>query len=294
MTISVLSSNAFGSVSQKKINDDVSVLNITHQTCQASLSLYGGHVLSWQPQGEKEVFWLSKKAEYQQGKAIRGGIPICWPWFGPNIDDQGVNGGNHGFARTNNWQLVRSDITAQNITLVLEFQSEGEHLMWPDKFKLQQTLVFAETFQQDLTMTNLSTQSVNFSSALHSYFSVSHPKSVNVMQLNRSPFDDKITAKKNQTDQLENCIGPIDRIYYCQHDQTIIDQQWHRQINVSSTHCQQWVLWNPGQEIADNMDDIHPQGENEFVCLEAANTQWQAINAGQSVTVAQHVKISRL
>jgi glucose-6-phosphate 1-epimerase len=294
MPTSSLSSNAFGSISQKNLDNGIVVIHIEHSLFTASVSLYGGQVLSWQPKGQEDVFWLSDTTKFEQGCAIRGGIPICWPWFGPNIDDEGNNGGNHGFARTNTWQLVSREITEQNVKIVLEFSSENEHYLWPEKFKLEQTLIFSETFSQQLRITNLSSKTVKFSSALHSYFSVSDPKYVHTKQLAKANFDDKITGKKQQKDQLVNNLGPIDRIYYIADKQTIIDEKLRKKIVIESTNCQQWVLWNPGHEIAKNMRDIHPKGENEFICLEAANTQWRSIDAGKSNTISQKIIVSKI
>jgi glucose-6-phosphate 1-epimerase len=294
MSVSILSSTVFASISQTSNEQNISTLDIQHPLFTASVSLYGGQVLSWKPTGQDDVFWLSKATEFKEGKAIRGGIPLCWPWFGPNIDDKGNNGGNHGFARTNQWQLVSHEITEQEVTLVIELNGEGKHYLWPAKFKLLQTLVFSTTFNQKLTITNLTSEKVNFSSALHSYFKVSNPEDVRVPKLVDALFDDKITGQKQQTDSLVNCIGPIDRIYYCSDEQVIIDECLRRKILIESNQCQQWVLWNPGQEIAENMIDIHHHGENDFVCLEAANTQWQSIDAGERVTLSQKITVSTL
>lgn len=290
----MLSLTDFASISQTSIGQNISTLDIIHPLFTASVSLYGGHVLSWQPAGHENVFWVSETAEFKHGTAIRGGIPLCWPWFGPNLDEQGNNGGNHGFARTKLWQLVSHEVTDENVTIVLELNGENEHVLWSSKFKLLQTLVFSKTFSQQLAIANLSSKTVKFSSALHSYFKVSDPKNVQVPQLIDSVFDDKITGKKQQKDLIENCLGPIDRIYYCSDEQVVIDQGLQRKITVESNHCQQWVLWNPGQEIAKNMSDIHSGGEHEFVCLEAANTQWQSIAAGDSVTLCQKITVAKL
>lgn len=294
MPDTILSSTAFAVISQTSLGQNIALLTIQHPLFNASVSLYGGQVLSWQPAGHDDVFWLSKTTEFKNGKAIRGGIPLCWPWFGPHFDEQGKNGGNHGFARTNNWQLINHEITTENVKLLLEFTGESEHYLWPEKFNLRQTLVFSNTFSQQLSITNLSSKTVKFSSALHSYFKVSDPKNVQVPQLIDSVFDDKITTKKQQSDQIENCLGPIDRIYYCSDKQMIIDEGLQRKIILESNHCQQWVLWNPGQKTAEIMADIHLNGEREFVCLEAANTQWQSINAGESMTMTQKMTVAKL
>ena len=294
MSSQVLFSNAFGKITKEIINDEIEVIAIEHQSGKASVSLYGGHVLDWQPEGHQPVFWLSRTTAYQSGKAIRGGIPICWPWFGPNLDTNGVNGGNHGFARNNHWQLVDYKIAEHEVKLVLEFTGEGKHQLWPESFILRQELTIGDVFTQRMSMTNLSSKSVEYSSALHSYFAVSHPQYTHVNNLSEALFDDKITQNKAQKDKLVNCVGPIDRIYYSSTEQEIIDDKWQRKVVINSKNCQQWVLWNPGVEIAAGMDDIHPEGEDEYVCLEAANTQWQTIEAGQTVSVEQKVTVSNL
>ncbi|MDT0602978.1 D-hexose-6-phosphate mutarotase [Thalassotalea castellviae] len=293
MSDQILFSTAFATISQRSLNQDMVILEIEHPLFTASLSLYGGQVLSWQPRGHEEVFWQSNSTEFKQGKAIRGGIPLCWPWFGAYIDKNGNHGGNHGFARNNHWQLISQQISENDVILTLAFIGERVHELWPAKFKVIQTLTFSSTFNQQLTISNLSQESVNYSSALHSYFKVSHPNNVQVPNLHSVCFDDKITNQKQQKNQLADCVGPIDRIYYSAEQQVLIDSGLKRKITLDSTHCQQWVLWNPGHEIAKTMQDIHDEGENEFVCLEAANTQWQTIGAGEHAEFSQRISVDK-
>lgn len=292
MTSSVLLSNNFGSITQQPVADNVDIITVEHTLFTASISLYGGHVLSWQPKGHQDVFWVSKKAEFKEGKAIRGGIPICWPWFGPKLDTDGNNVGNHGFARNNTWQLARTEITQLGVKIVLSFTGENLHSAWPEKFNVEQTLFISENFSQVMKITNLSSHPVEFTSALHTYFAVSHPENTQVSELNSSYFDDKLTEKNHQQDTLENCVGPIDRVYHNNANQKIVDIEAKRTIEVCATNCEQWVLWNPGADIAETMADIHPAGENEYVCLEASNTVDKSIGAGKSVTVGQLISVS--
>lgn len=294
MSRTTIASTATGKIESHIVNQDVTILEISHQQLNASLSLYGGQVLSWQPKGEKEVFWLSAKSQYCAGAAIRGGIPICWPWFGANVDENGVNGGNHGFARNRQWSLVSHDITDKGVELIIELTGENLHRLWPAAFKLRQTLYFGQTFSQSLAMTNLSMEEVRYSVALHSYFAVGSAEQTQVSSLNDYFFDDKITLQKQQKQQLSTGIGPIDRIYYGNATQEIIDQQQQRKIRVSSEHCQQWVLWNPGEKIAQGMDDVHLGGEQEYLCLEAAITECQSLGAGQTSTIGQTIELAQL
>ena len=289
MTVKILAGNDFGKV-ELVSSTNSETLVIKHNACSAKVSLYGGHVLAWQPKDEKPVFWVSDKAIYRTGTAIRGGIPICWPWFGSCVKGE-QNAGNHGFARQQNWQLDEIFIEVDTVKLIISWQGENMHSMWPAACSLKQEIVFGQTFSQTLFMTNLSDEDVEYTGALHSYFCVSDPKNVTVDNLVQAEFVDKVSGNHQLPQGLPNCEGEIDRIYYCNNAMKIIDKKWQRIIEVSSTGCQQWVLWNPGKELADKMSDIHTNGEQEFVCLEAANTQWQKIPAKNTVTIGQNIQI---
>ena len=97
-----------------------------------------------------------------------------------------------------------------------------------------------------------------------------------------------------QRSSLTSCEGPVDRIYYDGSSKTLIDNAWQRAITVTSDNCQQWVLWNPGKTAAMAMADMHQGSEQEFVCLEAANTQWQIIPSQASVSISQKVTVKAL
>ena len=152
MSKTVLKQTEFARVSSEKMNGNIEILTITHPNCTASISVYAGHVLTWQPTGQKPVLWLSDNAEYSLGKAIRGGIPICWPWFGPKLDDSGTNIGSHGFARNNLWQLEHIDISEQAVELELTFSGENLHKHWSSPFVLKQTLTLGQS--ADSTLVN--------------------------------------------------------------------------------------------------------------------------------------------
>ena len=328
--INTLLTNNFAKVNQTRLIDNFDVLEISHQHFQAKVSLYGGQVLSYQPiftsindsskdvtdqkSNQHDVFWLSKKAYYQQGKAIRGGIPLCWPWFGANdkATDK-VPSTNHGFAREVIWQVESIEADETKVTVVLVFHGKNQHVLWPNAFELKQTLVFGKTLKQSLTMTNLSQEDAQYSGALHNYFCVSNPENVTVDALTGYNFDDKLTAKTDCQQDYVSCVGPIDREYHIpnrhiqnksiqssaeqssiEQSNTVImlDNVWRRQIEVNSTGCSQWVLWNPGVELAASMADIHANGEQAFVCLEAANSKWQSLPANKTITISQEINVS--
>jgi glucose-6-phosphate 1-epimerase len=286
----------FGQVQQVKLSSDLSALIIKHKNTQAKISLHGGQVLSWQPTGEREVFWLSNNSAYEQGKAIRGGIPICWPWFGVHPNDSENKAGNHGFARCQLWQVDKIDINEQGVEVSLSWQGKNMIDLWPFACRLTQVLFFGKSFTQVFTMTNLSERDAYYTGALHSYLSVSTPRNITITELAKAPFNDKLTGKacsaKPLVTMLANGIDEVDRVYHSNEVMTVVDSDWQRTIELKTTNTKQWVFWNPGVELSNNMADIHDNGEQEFICLEAANTQRQWLRAGKSVSMSQNVTVT--
>lgn len=289
--------NDFGQVQQVKLSSDLLALIIEHKHTQAKISLYGGHVLSWQPTGEKEVFWLSKNSSFEQGKAIRGGIPLCWPWFGVHPNDSENKASKHGFARCQLWQVDNIDINEQGVEVSLSWQGKNMNDLWPFACQLKQVLFFGQSFKQELTMTNLSDSDAYYTGALHSYLSVSSPTNTTLTELAKAPFDDKLTGKSCAPQPLQNTlangIDPVDRIYHSHEPMEVVDSHWQRTIALKTINTEQWVFWNPGVELANNMADIHESGEQEFICLEAANTQMQLLGAGKSLAMAQEITVTK-
>ena len=255
--LNVLLENEFGRIELYELADGLQALQFFHQKGQGSISLYGGQVLSWQPEGQQPVFWLSDTSHYSTGKAIRAGVPLCWPWFGgevklPNGELSKVS--NHGFARQSEWKVDDIEISASTVEVTLSLTGKDCSPYWPAAFELKQT---------DIPM------------------------------LNDVLYDDKINGCNDQKSTLKHCMGPIDRIYHNNDNMFIVDHEWQRKIEVISQGCQDWVLWNPGKG-AEDMLDVHAQGEHEFVCLEAANTDWQQITSQSSVSIGQTIKLHAL
>lgn len=293
------------SIKQNNGTENIDILQLRHQFCDAKVSLYGGQVLSYQPSGHKDLFWLSKQAHYSDGKAIRGGIPLCWPWFGPfalpaeskemsvqgNLFEQNTSTVKHGFARLLTWKLESLSADEQGVTLVLSLSGAQQHPDWKHKFELTQTLFFGENFKQTLAMTNLGQENTYYSAALHSYFAVSQPEKISIDALTTVEYFDQLTSQNHCQKQPVSCVGEIDRKYQTNKAISIIDNLWQRKINITSQHCHEWVLWNPGTDLASKMADIHMDGEHEFVCLEAASTTAQFFPAKSTVTMSQEISV---
>lgn len=312
MFLGVVHSNKFGSVEKTTFSDEALLtttegLTLTHNFCQASISLYGGQVLTWQPKGQKPVFWMSKNSLYGNDKGIRGGIPLCFPWFGgyeadlfqhnKNKDHTHIDKllmANHGFARTSVWEVDEIEITADFVKIILCQKGESRTPVWDISYELKQELFFGKSFSQSLIVANKSPKSIEYTGALHSYFVVGKPEAVQIDQLSDVAYFDKLSGEHNKVASLNDCVGPIDRVYQSNSKMNVVDNEWQRIIEVISSDCSQWVLWNPGKEAADDMKDIHKGGENEYVCLEAANTTPVNIPAQSTVSFSQRISIRNL
>lgn len=282
--------NIFGSVQEIPINAEVSELIIHHKSCQARVCLKGGQVLSWTPNNQEEVFWLSKKSPYSTTSAIRGGVPICWPWFGNYKDAP-----SHGFARNKQWQIDSLDVTKQSVKIVLTLKGSHISKYWPYNFLCKQTLEFSSVFKQEFYIENRDSIDFHFSNAFHSYFNISSPTNIRIPDLNLASFDNKLSQIKGCSPQLiVNCEGPLDNIYHHNSTATLFDKGKRRAIEIKKSNSSQWVLWNPGENTASQMIDIHQGGENEFVCLEAANTNMVSVASGESIVLSQEIKVYKL
>ncbi|TKB44236.1 D-hexose-6-phosphate mutarotase [Thalassotalea mangrovi] len=280
----------YGSLEETKVSEHGEILKISHEKFDATVSTFGGQVLSWHPKPYSPIFWCSSNTPLDGSKAIRGGIPICWPWFG---DFQGK--GNHGFARNHAWLVKHIKFERDVVELVLVLFGTELSDAWPAGFKLVQTLRFSDTFSQEITYTNIGSDIQRFSHALHNYFQVSTPGQTIIPELKEVWFDDKISERQGCPPQeLRNLEGPVDRIYHFDNTVTLIDKGLGRAIEISKFNAGQWIVWNPGEDLASTMSDIHPGGEQEFVCVEAGNTNWLEVEPEQSVSFGQQIKVYNL
>ena len=155
------------------------IANIESQYASAKISLYGAQVLSFTPKDERELIFLSKDAFYQNGKAIRGGIPICWPWFGAHPENKNLP--SHGFARLSNWEVIQSSSNKGEVQIQLQLKnSEATEALWPYKFETQISLTIGKSLKVKLTTLNKDEKAFTITGALHSYLNISDSSKVKV------------------------------------------------------------------------------------------------------------------
>lgn len=268
----------------------IPVIKIDNDQASAIISLQGAHLLSWVPSGEDEVIWMSDDATFLPGKSVRGGIPICWPWFGPHHENASYPA--HGFARTVLWRVtdVQPLSTGETqITFNLDTSELDLNLqqMWPQTTVAEYRLTIGKTLLLALTTFNTSNQSITLGQALHTYFSVDDVRNTSVMGLEGKDYLDKTDGFKRKTQ-----TGPVkittetDRVYLQAPDDLIIDAQ-ERKITIKKQGSHSTVVWNPWEEVAAKMGDLGPDGHLKMLCVETANAAEDVveIKPGESHTL---------
>lgn len=262
-----------GVLAFEDLADHYPVAVIRNAQAQARIALHGAHVLHYEPAGEAPLLWLSETAVFRAGKAIRGGIPICWPWFGPDPSGQGRPA--HGFARDRFWHLDQVQHDPQSGTQ-LEFSlptSEAIRALWPQAFKLSLTVLVGAQLELRLRMQNLSDTAMPCSGALHSYFAVADIDKTRVSGLGGRPYLDQLDGHARKLQQGDIAIDrEVDRIYVDTPDTVCIEDDGHgRQIEISKRGSLSTVVWNPWIDKSAGMNDFPPGGHRQMLCVETSN-----------------------
>jgi len=258
---------------------------------RATICLQGAHVVSFRPKSQHEpVVWVSDAAKFAAGKSIRGGAPVCWPWFGAHATEAAFPA--HGFARTVPWQVTasrkRNDAKTE-ITLQL-VDNEQTRAQWPHPTRLTLTVVVGGKLEMQLATTNTGTTPIQIGEALHTYLHISDIGSVKVSGLEGATFHDKVDhfATKKQSGAI-GFSGEVDRVYVnTPADCVIEDAGLNRRIRIAKTGSLSTIVWTPWTEKADKMGDMgHGKtgaGWREMVCVESANAMDNLVTVAPGAT----------
>ncbi len=233
----------------------VVVLASPHGVCE--VSLYGGQVLSYRAKGYTDALWLSPLANFAEGAAIRGGVPVCWPWFGVPPADYPQGTPTHGFARKALWRVIESSYAAADTELVLALtQKEATCEAWPHAYQLRLTINLGEHLKLDLETTNVDTHPFTYSQALHAYFRVADVEQVELIGVTPAALTfDTLTTY--------DVIHPTERGLAI-----VRDPVMERNLNVVSEHATAFVIWQPA--LDNGMADVPLSGAKKFLCVEPA------------------------
>lgn len=244
--------------------DDLELIVVDHPQVKASVALQGAHLLSWKPAGEEEVLWLSGNTPFKNGVALRGGVPICWPWFGPSAQ-QGLP--SHGFARNLPWALKGHDEDDNGVVLTFALKSsDATRQYWPHEFTLLARFKLGKTCEIELEAHG----EFETTSALHTYFNVGDIAAVKVSGLGDRYIDKVKNAEEGVlSNGTETFPDRTDRVYLNAETCSVIhDDALNRNIDVTHHHNSNVVAWNPGPALSVCMGDMPDDGYKTFVCVE--------------------------
>ncbi len=263
---------------------DLPCISLRYGNATAVISLYGAQLLSYQPSPEHEVLWLSPKASWHNGNAIRGGVPICWPWFGPatkafNPDNIALP--NHGLVRNRLWQLVSKQVSSNGVSVNLQLElNDLPHCSGTARLLLSVTLT------DSLSLTLSCNSKIAQQAALHSYFKVGTIDSAVVRPL-PGVYQDKLSnSMVNDAETALKINAEVDRIYPQSASQLRLDSAVGA-VSINQAGHDATVVWNPWQHKSSNMTDMPAEGYQQFVCVETARLTTDA----NALSVSQQLKL---
>jgi glucose-6-phosphate 1-epimerase len=271
---------------------------VTTPACSAEFYLQGAHLTQWQPAGQKPALFLSERSLFEPGKAIRGGVPVIFPWFGArtaNDFSTRTDGPSHGFARIQNWELAFAAMAGDDLHLALTLgPTEMSRALGFDDFQLAYRLILGKELHMQLTVANQGKGQLHFEEALHSYFLVGDAQQISIIGLGDTDYLDKTDdfKKKNQKESPLIMTGETDRPYL----DTVMpvnldDPIYKRRITVDKSGSKTTVVWNPWSELSAKLADMPDNGWLEMTCIETANVASDAITlaAGERHTMEAHI-----
>lgn len=255
-------------ITVKTLENGFEYLEIKNDSCSAKIALQGAHIFEYKRESEKDMLWLSQVSDFEIGKAIRGGIPICWPAFGMN----NPNLMQHGFARTSMFEQISTkeiDERTTEVTLRL-VHSKKSLKLWNYKFELELKVTLSDKLEMELKTTNLDEKEFTLTQALHTYFSVSDISEVTIKGLDAKPRFDALTQKTfTQNGDIE-FDAEFDSVFQ-KVDSELELKDKSRAIKIKNEGSSSVVVWNPWIEKGSQMSGMKSDGYREFVCVESAN-----------------------
>jgi glucose-6-phosphate 1-epimerase len=276
---------------------------VTTSTANAVVYLQGAHLTQWQPAGEEPVLFLSSRTAFAKDKAIRGGVPVIFPWFGDRHD--GKAGLAHGFARTAEWEVAFAALAGEDLHLTLTLApNERTRELGFDRFRVAYQLTIGRQLGMQLTVVNDGEEPLVFEEALHTYFAVTDVRRTAVRGLRDTAYLDKrdleadgAAKRKLQEEDALVLTRTTDRVYV---DSTstcgIEDRAGGRSLRVDKGSSATTIVWNPWEELTAKLADMEPEGWQGMVCVETANAGPNAVTLapGAGHTMRAQVSVERV
>jgi glucose-6-phosphate 1-epimerase len=271
---------------------DLPRLVISTPAAEAHVYLSGAHVTHYQPRGQEPVLYVSPNSAWQAGKAIRGGVPVIFPWFGSRESDPSAM---HGFVRLQNWDVAEVKRDGDSVRAVFTIASSpATRAIWDFDFALKFIVSVGHELTMELEAHSPSSKPIEFEDALHTYYNVANVQNVSVTGLTGTQYLDK-TRDMQLTRDDQNPLkltGRVDRVYLDTPATCVItDPGFQRKIIVEKENSRSTVVWNPWHDMAKQMVDLKAEEWDNFLCVETCNVKSDSVKLAPG---ARHVLKARV
>lgn len=269
---------------------------LTNKHGAAEVYLHGAQVTEFRLNAHAEpILWMSPEAVFAEATAIRGGVPICWPWFGPHPTDDTQS--MHGFARTSDWTVLETAVDDDRVNVTFALHSDESTLaVWPHEFELRFTVSLSDRLSMRLDVQNKSADPVTMSGALHTYFNVSQIQNATIDLGGPAEYLDKVDDMSRKTGSEPVVFDQeVDRIYFPPgNNAKVRDTGFDRTINVTSEGSRSTVVWNPWIDKSRSLGNFPDDGYKTMLCVEAANAadDVRTLQPGEKHTLGQTISLS--
>ena len=278
-------------------NGGLPKVQITHPEASGEIYLHGAHITSWKPRDAEEMFFVSARSRWETGRAIRGGVPICFPWFGSKVGDPSAPA--HGFVRSKSWQLGSIQQHENGVSVSMFTGSDAStKKLWPADFHLLHRVTFGSQLTIELILANTGATPLRFEEALHAYFAVDGIQSVRVKGLDGTRYIDKVDHTQLKTQQGDVVISAeTDRVYLnTTSDLELEDPVLSRCVRIAKQNSLTTVVWNPWMDKAREMPDLGAEEWARMICIEASNAADFAVDLapGQQHNMKAIISVERM
>lgn len=281
------------------LDDDggIPTVRVTTPKSSGEMHLHGAQVTSWKPAGADEVIFLSSRARWADGQAIRGGIPICFPWFRAKAGDPQAPA--HGFVRTKIWTLESLAQNGGDLTVTMSTESDaGTKRWWPADFRVLYRVTFGSDLHLELTVTNTGAAQFSFEEALHTYHRVGDVQKARISGLDGGTYLDNTDGNREKKQLGDVAItSPTDSAYVNNRNAlALIDPVLNRRVRIAKQNSRTTVIWNPWDQAAKKMSDLGLDEWQKMLCAEAANILTDAVTLppGDNHTLTVTISVSPL
>lgn len=271
-------------------------VQIANRHAEAQIYLHGAHAAHFQPRGQAPVLWMSAQSWFEAGKPIRGGVPLCWPWFGPHPSD--ATAPAHGFARTRAWSLIETAQTADGRSIVvLGLVSDAATMaLWPHAFRLTYTVTVGRELVLDLRVDNCSSAPFSCEEALHTYLAIADARQARITGLAGATYIDKVRDRQRFVEGPAPIVltAETDRVYLGTTAAVDIADGSAGGLRVTKSGSLETVVWNPWTAKAKAMKDFGDDEWPGMVCVETANAADHALTVPAGGSHHMQATIARI